>query len=132
MRAYLSRYPRPFWVLLVFLFLNRVGSALIWPFMTLLMRQRLNAPLITITSLISLQAVTGLVGMVAAGNSGDSRFIPVLRDRLGDDDPLVRGHAAWALWRLLGAESRPLLTTLLAREPDADTAAEVRGLIEMI
>jgi MFS family permease len=67
MRAYLSRYPRPFWVLLVFLFLNRTGSALIWPFMTLLMRQRLNAPLITITSLISLQAVTGLIGMVAAG-----------------------------------------------------------------
>ncbi len=67
MRAYLSRYPRPFWVLLVFLFLNRVGSALIWPFMTLVMRQRLDAPLITITSLISLQAVTGLIGMVVAG-----------------------------------------------------------------
>ena len=69
---------------------------------------------------------------VAAGNSGDSRFVPVLRDLLGDADAPVRGHAAWALWRLLGADSRPLLAAQLGHEPDADTAAEVRGLIEMI
>jgi epoxyqueuosine reductase len=69
---------------------------------------------------------------VAAGNSADSRFIPALSVLLDDADPLVRGHAAWALRRLLGAESRPLLAARLAREPDAGTAAEVRGLIEMI
>lgn len=68
---------------------------------------------------------------VAAGNSGDRRFVPALRDRLTDTDPLVRGHAAWALWRLLGTESHSLLAALLGYEPDADTAAEVRGLVEM-
>ena len=39
---------------------------------------------------------------VALGNSGDQRGIPVLIDALSDDEPLIRGHAAWALGRLGG------------------------------
>ncbi len=38
--------------------------------------------------------------LVAVGNSGDRRFLPVVRDRLGDTSPLVRGAAVWALSRL--------------------------------
>jgi hypothetical protein len=39
---------------------------------------------------------------VAAGNSGDGRFIPWLKAATDHPDPTVREHAAWALRRLEG------------------------------
>jgi epoxyqueuosine reductase len=37
---------------------------------------------------------------VVAGNSGDESLLPELRALLGDVEPLVREHAAWAIHRL--------------------------------
>lgn len=42
---------------------------------------------------------------VALGNSGDPGAIPALHQALRDPEPLIRGHAAWALGRLGGAAS---------------------------
>ena len=42
---------------------------------------------------------------VAAGNSGDPTLGRPSQPLLSDDEPLVRGHAAWALGRLGGCES---------------------------
>ncbi len=39
--------------------------------------------------------------LIAIGNSGDTRFLPVVRRRLADASPLVRGAAVWALSRLV-------------------------------
>ena len=33
---------------------------------------------------------------VALGNSGDPQAVPALIKALHDDEPLIRGHAAWA------------------------------------
>jgi epoxyqueuosine reductase len=38
---------------------------------------------------------------VAAGNSGDPALLPALIGLLGDVEPLVQGHAAWAIGRLV-------------------------------
>ena len=44
---------------------------------------------------------------VALGNSGDATAIPALASKgLGDSDPLVREHAAWAIERLQSSEVR--------------------------
>ena len=40
---------------------------------------------------------------VVLGNVGTADDIDVLQRALGDDEPLVRHHAAWALSRLLSA-----------------------------
>jgi hypothetical protein len=37
---------------------------------------------------------------VALGNWGSPEAVPVLATALHDDEPLVRGHAAWALGRI--------------------------------
>ena len=42
---------------------------------------------------------------VAAGNSGDRSLAPTLVTLLSDPEPLIRGHAAWALGRLGGGEA---------------------------
>jgi epoxyqueuosine reductase len=37
---------------------------------------------------------------VALGNWGSPEAVPVLAAALSDDEPLIRGHAAWALGRI--------------------------------
>ena len=62
---------------------------------------------------------------VALGNSGDPESVPVLAERLRDDEPLVRGHCAWALGRLGGKAARRSLTAAGAVETDAWVSEEI-------
>jgi epoxyqueuosine reductase len=64
---------------------------------------------------------------VALGNSGDARAEPILRWMLqSHDEPLARGHAAWALRRLAGDEATVPLRVALGRERDNDVMSEIR------
>ena len=56
---------------------------------------------------------------IALGNIADRGSVPALVRGLDDPEPLVRGHAAWALGRLGGAAARAALTYGLSRETDA-------------
>lgn len=59
---------------------------------------------------------------VALGNWADPATLPALRLALGDSEPLVRGHAAWALGELLRRHGLPTaraaLETALTGEAD--------------
>jgi len=44
---------------------------------------------------------------VALGNWGSREAVPVLAATLDDDEPLIRGHAAWALGRILARVGIP-------------------------
>jgi epoxyqueuosine reductase len=59
--------------------------------------------------------------MIAAGNSGSAGLVPLVEERLGDDSPLVRGAAIWALAALDPARAR----AIRARH-DAETDPQVR------
>lgn len=65
---------------------------------------------------------------VVLGNLGDPSAVPALRRALGDDDAIVREHAAWALGRL--APSDPELERALAREVDATVRSALRAALE--
>ena len=56
---------------------------------------------------------------VAAGNWGDPVAVPALAKALGDGEPLVRGHAAWALGRIGSDKGLRALERALAAEQDA-------------
>lgn len=62
---------------------------------------------------------------VVLGNLGDRSATPLLSRALGDADPLVRGHAAWALGRLGGATARRSLEMARSAETDARVADEI-------
>ena len=62
--------------------------------------------------------------LTAIGNSREPTLLPVVRARLADASPLVRGAAVWALARLAPFEAMALSSPSLAREPDADVRAE--------
>ncbi len=62
---------------------------------------------------------------IAAGNSGDSRFVAPLERRLTGEPPLIRGMAVWGLSRLLPqAEFASLKQRHLPHETDAQVRAE--------
>ena len=62
---------------------------------------------------------------VALGNWGSPAAVPALVRALGDGEPLVRGHAAWALGRVGGSEARDALTARLKVELDSSVRAEL-------
>ena len=62
---------------------------------------------------------------VALGNAGDPAAIPALSSALRDGEPLVRGHAAWALGRLGGPEAARSLQLALSREDDREVLGEI-------
>jgi len=68
---------------------------------------------------------------VALGNIGDPVAVPALCDALRDGDPLVRGHAAWALGRIGGADARAALESALPLEPDATARQEILHALTM-
>ena len=55
---------------------------------------------------------------VALGNWGDAAAIPALSAAMEDDEPLIRGHAAWALGRIATPEAWHALEA--AREAEED------------
>ena len=63
--------------------------------------------------------------LVAVGNSGNKEYINYARDFLCDDEPIVRAHAVWALWRLGGEDCREELECLIETETDAQVLEEI-------
>ena len=55
---------------------------------------------------------------VALGNWGDPAAVPALARALHDSEPLIRGHAAWALGRIAVGEARHALVQNLGTEND--------------
>ena len=84
-RQAITGYPRQFWLLFWGMLINAAGSSMIWPFMTIYMRQRLDVPLTTIALLLTLNSAVGLAATTVAG--------PVV-DRFGRKGVMVLSLAA--------------------------------------
>ena len=69
---------------------------------------------------------------VALGNSGNPAAVPSLVAALGDADPLVRGHAAWALGRIGDDAARGALDRARRREPSAEARAEIDAALASV
>ncbi len=65
---------------------------------------------------------------VAAGNWGSPEAVVPLAGLLDDADPLVRGHAAWALGRIGGEAARSALAAALAAETDEAVRREIAAM----
>ena len=81
-------YPRPFWILFWGMLVSRSGTSMVWPFLTIYLRQRLDIPLTTVALLMTLNSAVGLVATSVAG--------PVV-DRFGRKGAMVLGMMAASL-----------------------------------
>jgi epoxyqueuosine reductase len=67
---------------------------------------------------------------VALGNIADRASVPALGGALRDADPIIRGHAAWALGRLGGTTARRHLDQAITTEDDAWVREECAGALD--
>jgi len=95
------QYPNQFWLLFWGLMINTVGSGMIWPFLMIYVNRRLNLPLATATTLMSVNAICGLVFAFIAG--------PVT-DRLGRKWVMAVSLAATGLGYLMMSQANSFLT----------------------
>ena len=62
---------------------------------------------------------------MAAGNWGSPAAVPALTRLLDDPEPLLRGHAAWALRQIGNEIARAALQHALANETDEQVRYEL-------
>jgi epoxyqueuosine reductase len=67
---------------------------------------------------------------VALGNWGTEEAVPALTRALEDEEPLIRGHAAWALGRIEGKESSSALNRSWKLETDLYVREEVEAALK--
>ncbi len=74
----------------------------------------------------------GLVrnAVVALGNVGSLLDVPMLVRALCDGEPLVRGHAAWALGQIGGDEAKTALEKVWIDEEDQEVREEIHLALE--
>lgn len=68
--------------------------------------------------------------IVAIGNWGSRAAVPALKKALVDDEPLIRGHAAWALGQIGGKQAEQALHAQLQEENDAEVISEIQDALQ--
>ena len=70
-RGATTGYPRQFWLIFWGMLINASGGSMVWPFLTIYMRQQLDVPLTSVTLLLTANSVAGLVATSFAGPAVD-------------------------------------------------------------
>ncbi len=70
--------------------------------------------------------------IVAIGNWRSRTAVPALKKVLIDDEPLIRGHAAWALGQVGGKNAKQALNTRLKSEDDSEVISEIQDALQVI
>src|SRR5574339_1322673 len=64
-------YPRQYWLMITGIVISTAGGSMIWPFLLIYASSKLNLPLSTVATLISINAGTGLFSSFLAGSIAD-------------------------------------------------------------
>ncbi len=63
------------------------------------------------------------------GNSGEKDFLSLILECLEDEEPLIRIHALWALWKIEGVHSREILVKYQQTETDEVVNDEIDDIL---
>ncbi len=64
-------YPRQFWLLFWGMLLNSTGASMVWPFLLLYVSKKLDLPLTTIASLLTISTIASVIASFVAGQIAD-------------------------------------------------------------
>ena len=70
--------------------------------------------------------------LVAIGNSGDDSYENQVLELLGDEEPLVRKHAVWALYKINGVKYKEIFNNMLSNEHDEEVLEELKLVLKMV
>src|SRR5512142_851796 len=99
-RQWFTRNASQIWLLVLGTLTSSLGQSMVWPFLTIYIRERLNVPLTTITLLFTLQSIAGFAGTTLLGP---------LMDRWGRKKPMLGGLLTSGLTLLLMSQATTLL-----------------------
>ena len=71
LKALYNEYPRQYWLMITGIVLATAGGSMIWPFLLIYASGKLNLPLSTVATLISINAGIGLLSSLIAGTLAD-------------------------------------------------------------
>lgn len=91
-----GRYSSQLWLLFWGTLAGSMGQSLIWPFLTIYIRERLNVPLTTVTLLFTLQSIAGFAATALLG--------PIM-DHAGRKMPMIAGSIASGVTLLLMSQA---------------------------
>ncbi len=91
-RQIYNEYPRPFWTLILGTFIDRLGGALMFPFLTLYITRKFNVGMTEVGAIFGLFSIASVVGSALGG---------ALADQLGRKGMLIFGLIVSALTSLL-------------------------------
>ena len=66
-----KEYPPQYWLMITGIVISTAGGSMIWPFLLIYASGKLNMPLSTVATLISINAGTGLLSSLIAGTLAD-------------------------------------------------------------
>jgi len=101
-----NEYPRQYWLMIAGVVISTAGGSMIWPFLLIYASRKLNLPLSTVATLISINAGTGLFSSFLAGT---------LADKVGRKVVMVSSLAlnGIAYFFLMSAETYPQFVVLM-------------------
>ena len=101
-----NEYPRQYWLMIAGIVISTAGGSMIWPFLLIYASGKLDLPLSTVATLISINAGTGLFASFLAGT---------LADKVGRKSVMVFSLAmnGIAYFFLLQAETYSQFVTLM-------------------
>lgn len=88
LRSTIKEYPRNFWILIGALFIDRVGGALIFPFLSLYITSKFNVGMTEVGAIFAVHSISAFFGNIAGG---------VLTDKFGRRLMLIVGLVLSAL-----------------------------------
>ncbi|MFZ5910687.1 MAG: MDR family MFS transporter [Chloroflexota bacterium] len=71
LQALFRLYPRQFWLMITGIFISTAGGSMIWPFILIFVGNKLDLPLSTTATLVTINAGTGLFSSLLAGSLAD-------------------------------------------------------------
>lgn len=63
-----TQFPRQFWLMMIGSALSSLGTTMIWPFLLIFVSSRLNLPMATVTSLMTINSIAGLISSILVGS----------------------------------------------------------------
>jgi MFS family permease len=67
LRSLLHSYPNQFWLMFVGMLISTIGASMIWPFLMIYVSKRLNSPMTITASLLTWNAMVGLIASFLGG-----------------------------------------------------------------
>lgn len=136
-------YPHQFWLLFWGSFFTRASISMIWPFVTVIIRERLEISLTTAALLLTIQSVTSLLSTLVVSSIMDKvgRKIPIVVGLLGSALALVGMATAstfeqWAILMAFYGMFLPVfnigVNTMVADIVKPDNRSAAYALIRMI